>query len=86
MGTPRACHALLGIGLWLAGRSIPSIRLEHVFVRSGLAPLPDILVRGTTVVVVYVGLLAVSGFFQAEELARCAGAPPLVEEGPGHQS
>ena len=65
--------ALFAVLAYVAGRSLPSIRLEHVFVRSGLAPLPDILVRGTTVVVVYVGLLAVSGFFHAEELGTLRG-------------
>jgi O-antigen/teichoic acid export membrane protein len=33
-----------------------------------LAPLPGLLVRGTTVVVVYGGLLALAGFFRPDEL------------------
>ena len=46
-----------------------------------IAPLPDVLMRGTMVVVVFTGLLAVTGFFHAEELARLRalrrrGGPP----------
>src|SRR4029079_16707966 len=60
---------VIALVAYLIAHSIPSIRFERVFLRSSLAPLPDILVRGTAVVIVYVGLLAVSGFFHAEELA-----------------
>jgi O-antigen/teichoic acid export membrane protein len=48
---------------------LPSVRLTGVSARSWLAPMPDILLRGATVVAVYVGMLAVSGFFNANELA-----------------
>jgi O-antigen/teichoic acid export membrane protein len=38
--------------------------------RSSLAPIPDLVLRGSAVVVVFGGLLLVSGFFHAEELER----------------
>jgi hypothetical protein len=38
--------------------------------RSSLAPVPDLLVRGMTVIVVFGGLLAATGFFHAEELRQ----------------
>ena len=38
--------------------------------RSTLAPLPDLLARGATVIVVFVGLLAMTRFFHADELRR----------------
>jgi hypothetical protein len=57
-----------------------------------MAPLPEILLRGSTVVAVYGGLLALTGFFHTEELAalrafrrarrdprRVAGAPDTTE-------
>lgn len=50
-------------------RMLPSITLP-VSARSILAPLPDLLLRGATVVVVFVGLLAVTKFFHAAELRR----------------
>jgi len=52
-------------------RMLPEISLP-VSDRSMLAPLPDLLLRGTTVVVVFVGLLSVTGFFHAAELRRLA--------------
>jgi O-antigen/teichoic acid export membrane protein len=49
--------------------------------RSSLAPVPDALLRGGVVVVVFGGLLFVTGFFHAEELERLRalrrGSPPL---------
>jgi O-antigen/teichoic acid export membrane protein len=69
---------VIALAAYVVAHSIPSIRFEHVFARSGFAPLPDILVRGTAVVIVYVGLLAVSGFFQAEELAKLRGMRQLL--------
>jgi len=69
---------VIALVAYLIAHSIPSIRFERVFVRSSLAPLPDILVRGTAVVIVYVGLLAVSGFFHAEELATLRGMRRLL--------
>jgi hypothetical protein len=47
---------------------LPAVRLAGVDPRASLAPIPDVLLRGTTVVVVYAGLLALTGFFNAEEL------------------
>jgi len=69
---------LIAMAAYAVAHSIPSIRFADVFDRSGFAPLPDILVRGTTVVAVYVGLLAVSGFFQADELAKLRGMRRLL--------
>jgi Na+-driven multidrug efflux pump len=57
------------IAAYVAARLLPSIHLV-ADQRSSLAPVPDLLARGTTVVVVFVGLLAVTGFFQADELRR----------------
>jgi O-antigen/teichoic acid export membrane protein len=63
----RACLAA-----WVAAIAaglLPRFTID-VNARSILAPLPDLLARGTTVVVVFVGLLAVTGFFHADELRR----------------
>jgi O-antigen/teichoic acid export membrane protein len=49
-------------------RMLPAVRLAGVDPRASIAPIPDVLLRGTTVVVVYAGLLALTGFFNAEEL------------------
>jgi O-antigen/teichoic acid export membrane protein len=54
---------------YVAAMSLPSIHLP-VDPRSTLAAVPDILARGLTVVVVFTALLAVTGFFQPEELRR----------------
>jgi O-antigen/teichoic acid export membrane protein len=61
----RVCAAALIA--YAAARALPSI---HVVAdpRSSLAPVPDLLARGLTVVAVFGGLLAMSGFFHAEEL------------------
>jgi O-antigen/teichoic acid export membrane protein len=63
----RVC--LAGIAAYGAARMLPSVHLA-VNPRSTLAPVPDLLLRGTTVIVVFVGLLAVTGFFHPEELRR----------------
>ena len=63
----RVC--LAGIAAYCAARLLPSIPLA-VDPRSTIAPLPDLLLRGVTVIVVFVGLLGVTGFFDAEELRR----------------
>ncbi|HET7696455.1 MAG TPA: lipopolysaccharide biosynthesis protein [Vicinamibacterales bacterium] len=55
----------------LAARLLPAITLP-VSARSILAPVPDLLARGVTVVVVFVALLALTGFFHAAELRRLA--------------
>lgn len=51
-----------------------AILLPHVHIavapRSSLAPLPDVLLRGVAVVVVFGGLLLTTGFFHANELER----------------
>jgi O-antigen/teichoic acid export membrane protein len=54
---------------FLAASMLPRISIA-VDPRSTLAPVPDVLARGMTVIGVFVGLLAVSGFFHAEELRR----------------
>jgi O-antigen/teichoic acid export membrane protein len=52
-----------------AARVLPGMQFA-VDPRSMLAPVPDLLVRGLTVVVVFAGLLAVTRFFHADELRR----------------
>jgi O-antigen/teichoic acid export membrane protein len=63
----RVC--LAGIAACAAARLMPAV---HVAVdpRSTLAPVPDLLLRGGVVILVFVGLLVVIGFFQPEELRR----------------
>jgi O-antigen/teichoic acid export membrane protein len=63
----RVC--LAGIAAYAAARMLPSVHLA-VDARSTLAPVPDLLLRGGTVIVVFVGLLAVTRFFHADELRR----------------
>ena len=65
----RVCGA--AIAATLVARMLPAITLP-VSARSILAPLPDLLLRGMTVTAVFVGLLAVTGFFHAAELRRLA--------------
>jgi hypothetical protein len=49
-----------------------------------LAPLPDLFARGSAVVLVFCGLLAVTGFFHKDELRRLGslrrrrGGPPAM--------
>ena len=78
----RVCGA--AVAATVVARMLPAITLP-VSARSMLAPVPDLLVRGVTVIVVFVGLLAVTGFFHAAELRRLAalrqrrtGPPPLA--------
>jgi len=63
----RVCIA--GIAAYGAAMMLPSIRLA-VSARSSLAPLPDLLARGVTVVLVFVALLALLRVFRAGELRR----------------
>jgi O-antigen/teichoic acid export membrane protein len=63
----RAC--LAGIAAYAAASMLPSIRVV-ADARSTLAPVPDLLARGGTVIVVFVGLLAMTRFFHADELRR----------------
>jgi O-antigen/teichoic acid export membrane protein len=63
----RVC--LAGIAAYVAASMLPSVRFA-VDARSTLAPLPDLLLRGSTVIVVFVGLLAMTRFFHADELRR----------------
>jgi len=63
----RVCGA--AFGAYVAARLLPSIEIA-VDPRSSLAPLPDVLARGVTVVVVFVALLALTGVFRPGELAR----------------
>jgi O-antigen/teichoic acid export membrane protein len=56
---------------YLAGIAVPSIHLP-VDPRSALAAVPDLLARGTVVVAVFGGLLAITGFFHAAELRAVA--------------
>jgi len=63
----RVCGA--AIAAYLAAIMLPRIHLP-VDPRSTLAPLPDLVVRGTAVIGVFTGLLAVTGFFRGGEIAR----------------
>ncbi len=63
----RAC--LAGIAAYAAARLLPSVHLA-VDARSTLAPVPDLFLRGMTVIAVFIGLLAMTGFFHAEELRQ----------------
>jgi O-antigen/teichoic acid export membrane protein len=65
----RVCGA--AIAATAVARMLPSMTLP-VSARSMLAPLPDLLLRGFTVIIVFVGLLAVTGFFHTAELRRLA--------------
>lgn len=64
----RVCVAAL---LAAAGaRALPSIHLAGLNAHATMAALPDVVVRGTAVVVIYVALLAASGVLHRDELAR----------------
>jgi O-antigen/teichoic acid export membrane protein len=63
----RVC--LAGMAAYAVACMVPSIHLA-VDPRSTLAPVPDLLLRGVTVMAVFTGLLAVTGFFHPEELRR----------------
>ncbi len=63
----RVC--LAGLAAYIAARLVPSIELS-VDPRSTIAPLPDLVLRGITVIVVFGGLLVVTRFFHADELRR----------------
>jgi O-antigen/teichoic acid export membrane protein len=65
----RVCGA--AIVATAVARMLPAITLP-VSARSMIAPMPDLLLRGVTVIVVFVGLLAITGFFHAAELRRLA--------------
>ena len=62
----------------VCGAAIVAATLAHlmpaitplVSARSILAPVPDLLARGSIVVLAFAGLLALSGFFRKDELAR----------------
>jgi Na+-driven multidrug efflux pump len=74
----RVCGA--AAAAYLTAIALPSIQLP-VNPRSTLASVPDILARGTAVVVMFVSLLAMTGFFHASELnalraLRRKGQPP----------
>jgi O-antigen/teichoic acid export membrane protein len=60
---------LAATAAYVAAIMLPSIRLG-VSDRSLLAPMPDLIARGLTVMLLFGGLLAVSGFFRPEELRR----------------
>jgi hypothetical protein len=72
---------------YVAARLLPSVHLA-VNARSSLAPVPDLLLRGITVIVVFGGLLAVTGFFRPEELRglrslrRRSGTAPATTRPP----
>ncbi len=62
----RVCGA--AIVAYSVAITLPSIHLA-VDPHKTIAALPDVLTRGTTVVVVFAGLLGVTGFFHSGELA-----------------
>jgi peptidoglycan biosynthesis protein MviN/MurJ (putative lipid II flippase) len=61
---------VFSIAAYFVATALPSIRLAGVGQRSWIAPLPDIVLRGATVVVIYLGLLAVTGFFGRDEIEK----------------
>ncbi len=61
----RACAA--AVIACIIARQLPSVRLA-VDPRSTMAHLPDVFTRGATVIAVFAGLLAATGFFHAAEL------------------
>jgi O-antigen/teichoic acid export membrane protein len=58
-----------GIMAYVAASLLPTIHAT-TNPRSTLAPVPDLLARGVTVVLVFAALLAVTGFFHADEIAQ----------------
>jgi peptidoglycan biosynthesis protein MviN/MurJ (putative lipid II flippase) len=76
--------AAAAVAAYVAAIALPRIHIA-VDPRSTLAPVPDLLARGVTVIVVFTGLLAITGFFHPEELRllgalrrRPAAAPPTL--------
>jgi len=63
----RVC--LAGIVAYTAARLMPAVDIA-VDPRSTLAPVPDLLLGGATVIAVFIGLLAMTRFFQPDELRR----------------
>ena len=59
--------AAIAIAATAIARKLPSVRMSGVDPRASMASVPDVLLRGVTVVVVYGGLLAMTGFFNASE-------------------
>ena len=55
---------------YAVARMVPSIRIAAINARSSMAPVPDVLARGMTVVAVFAAVLAISGFFRTDELRR----------------
>lgn len=75
----RVCAS--GVAAVIAGRLMPSLPAwgTHEF----LSQLPDLLLRGALVVAAFCGLLAITGFFHADELRRLGalrrkGRPPAA--------
>jgi peptidoglycan biosynthesis protein MviN/MurJ (putative lipid II flippase) len=62
----RVCAA--AVTAYVVAMMLPSIR-PSIDPHRVVAWVPDVLARGTTVVVVYGGLLALTGFFHSSELA-----------------
>jgi len=76
--------AAIAIVATAVARMLPSIHVSGVDPRATIATLPDVLMRGLAVVGTYGGLLALTGFFNAEELRWLRalrgrrGAPPVA--------
>ena len=71
----------------VGARMLPSVQAAGVDPRATTATLPDVLLRGAAVVAVYGGLLALTGFFSADELRwlralRGRKPPPPVAPAP----
>jgi O-antigen/teichoic acid export membrane protein len=80
----RVCAA--GIVAYVAAMALPPIRLA-VDPHKTIASVPDVLMRGSTVVAVFAGLLAITGFFHSTEIAalkalRRRGEPPPLRVRP----
>ena len=63
----RVCIAAVIAAIVAAVHSAVALNVDP---RSTMAHLPDVLTRGATVIAMFAGLLAVTGFFHAEELRR----------------
>ena len=83
----RVC--LAAVAAYAVAGALPSIHLP-VDPRSTLAPMPDLLLRGITVIAVFGGLLAVTRFFHADELRRLGairrGSAPVAATNPAPDS
>ena len=76
-GDASRASACAGIAAYVAASMLPSIRVRRRYALDARARCPISWLRGGTVIVVFVGLLAMTRFFHADELRRLGRhAPP----------